>query len=29
MKFKICKVKRKTKSVWVVQAMDDQGKKKT
>jgi len=28
MKFKICKVKRKTKSVWVVQAMDDQGKKK-
>jgi hypothetical protein len=28
MQFKICKVKRKTKSVWVVQAMDDQGKKK-
>jgi integrase len=28
MKFKICKVKRKTKSVWVVQAMDNQGKKK-
>ena len=28
MKFKICKVKRKTKSVLVVQAMDEQGKKK-
>ena len=28
MKFKICKVKRRYKSVWVVQAMDDQGKKK-
>ena len=28
MKFKICKVKRKHKSVWVVQAMDHEGKKK-